>query len=192
MSHEFDLTSRGTTLRALTSLLVSVLTALTLLSASPAQAANNAWGRGGNFGLGIMLGDPNAITARYDMDSVRAIQGGLSFFYSNWTMAYVDGLYKFEGAFGRNNAFFAQTTPYIGLGGVFVFSNYARYESRRDRYFSTSDNSSFAFGLRVPLGMEWRPVTAPIGVFLELAPGLTILPGTFGFMQIGIGARFYF
>jgi hypothetical protein len=164
----------------------------TITTATQAHAAANSWGRGGNFGLGIMLGEPSALTARYDKDNVRAIQGGLAFFYSSWTLLYIDGLYKFDGALGKGNAFFAQTTPYVGLGGVFVWSSLRRWESRRERYFSTSDDSNFALGLRVPLGMEWRAATAPIGAFIELAPGLTILPGTFGFMQIGIGARFYF
>ncbi len=165
---------------------------LTTLTTSMAHAQRNSWGSGGPFGLGIILGEPSAITARYNLDKVRAIDGGISFFYSRWTLLYIDGLYQFQGAFGRANSFFAQTTPYIGLGGVLVISDLPRRESRRERYFSDSDSTDLAFGLRIPLGAEWRAVTAPIGVFAEIAPGLTILPGTNSFIQLGIGARFYF
>ena len=46
--------------------------------------------------------------------------------------------------------------------------------------------------IRIPLGAEWNPRSAPIGVYAELAPGIGLAPGTFGFVEGGIGARFYF
>ena len=162
--------------------------ALHSLFTTTAQAKVNVVSEGGPFGLGIVLGDPSAITARYDFSSEKAIDGGLSFFSNDWVLVYVDGLYKFNDGFGHSHSFFAQTTPYIGAGAVIVSSS----KSRHDRYFSGSDSANFALGIRVPLGAEWKPTRVPVGVFAEVSPGLVIIPGTYGFLQAGIGARYYF
>lgn len=138
-----------------------------------------------------MLGDPSAITGRYTMNEQTAFQAGLSFFYSNWTHITVDWLHLFEHGFGKQNEFLSETTPYIGAGLVAVISSLDRGASRRTRYFDTSD-SNLALGIRVPFGAEWRAPRFPVGVFAEIAPGLTILPGTYAFIQLGIGARYYF
>ena len=152
------------------------------------QQAQAKTAPGGPFGLGIELGDPSAVSGRYDYADDKAIDAGLSFFSNNWFLVYADGLYKFQDGFGHSHSFFAQTTPYIGGGLVAVSSS----SSRHDRYFSGSDNANFALGFRIPLGAEWRPVRIPIGVFVEVAPGLVIIPGTYSFLQAGIGARYYF
>jgi hypothetical protein len=158
----------------------------------PATASAQNMGQGGPFGLGILIGDPTAITFKYDLDSIRSINGGLSFDLNRWTLIYVDGIYHYPNAFGRPNPFVAQLTPYLGVGGLIVISNRSEFERRRDRYFNDERDGSLALGMRIPLGIEWRPPAFPIGVFLELAPGLTIIPGTYGFVQGGLGARFFF
>lgn len=154
-------------------------------------SAKSTTDRGGNFGLGLMLGDPSAITGRYTVDTKTAYQGGVSFFYKDWTQLYFDWLHLFENGFGKQTEFISQTTPYIGAGAVAVLTSSDRSVSRRSRYFDSSDET-IAIGVRVPIGAEWRPAQFPIGVFVELAPGLTILPGTYAFLQLGIGARYYF
>ncbi len=157
----------------------------------PVLAAAGA-GTGGPFGLGIVLGDPSALTFKHELDQSRAIDGGVAFALSKWFLFYGDWLFHFRGALGQRSSFLAHTSPYLGIGGLMIISNQSDFETRREKYFSDSSSTKTAFGVRIPIGLEWRPAAAPIGVFIELVPGLGIIPSTSGFVQGGIGARFFF
>lgn len=163
--------------------------ALLITTGTNALAAGTG---GGPFGLGIVLGDPSALTVKYWMDRNRALDGGLAFNFDKWVLLYGDWTTHFHGAFGHANSFTSALSPYVGLCGVMVISNKSEAETRREKYFSETSSSKFAFGLRIPLGLEWKPNNLPIGIFAEIAPGLTIVPGTSGFVQGGVGARFFF
>lgn len=156
-----------------------------------AAQARTATG-GGPFGLGVVIGDPTALTGKYWMDGARALDGGISFHFDRWLLVYGDWSTHFRGAFGRGNAFVSALSPYVGLGALVVISNQDEYHTRRERYFDESSNSRMALGMRIPLGLEWKPLNLPIGVFLELVPGLTVAPGMHGFFQGGLGARYFF
>lgn len=160
-----------------------------LLSLAPQAEARTS---GGPFGLGILLGEPTAITAKYWIANDRAIDAGLSFNLDKWFLIYGDWHAEFPGAFGRRNQFISDLSPYVGIGGLVVVSNRNEAETRKEKYFSDTSSSKTALGFRIPLGIEWQPNRVPVGVFLELVPGLTIIPGTTGFVQGGLGAIFYF
>ena len=167
-----------------------ILMAIALaLSLSPITASA---AQGGPFGLGIILGEPTGITGRYNMNRTNSVQGGISFNFDQWFLLYGDYLYNWPGVFGGQNQFVANLTPYVGVGGLIVLSNRNEVETRKYRYYTTTSSSKTAVGFRIPLGLEWRAPSFPLGVFLELVPGMTIVPGTNAFFQGGIGARFYF
>ena len=180
-----------TTLKRILSVLsfASTICMVSLLLAGPAQAATSDTG---GFGIGLQIGDPSAITFKDSLTENHAIDGGLAFNLNQWTLIYADYLYQMPGQFGNQNAFFARTTPYVGVGGMVVVSNASDYDTRNLRYFNSSSSSKIAFAARIPVGAEWRAPKVPIGVYVELDPGLVILPATYGFVQGGIGARFYF
>jgi hypothetical protein len=157
-------------------------------AATSAHAAD----AGGNFGLGFQLGDPAAITIKDNLSETRAFDAGIAFNLAEWTLIYGDYLFKMPGLFGNKNSFVQQTTPYIGIGPMLVISNESVGDTRNQRYFSSSNSAKVALAARVPVGAEWRAPTMPLGVYLELDPGIVILPATFSFIQIGFGARFYF
>lgn len=138
------------------------------------------------------MGDPTAITGKLFLSPATAVDGGFALAFDKWFLFYLDYLQHFPGALGRANDFVAKTTPYWGIGGLLVASNEDRDETRRGRYFSDSGSGRVALGMRVPLGLEWRPAQVSLGVFFEIAPGITIVPSTTGFFHAGIGARFYF
>lgn len=172
--------------------IVGFVSLLGLASVVPAQAAHlsqNQSTEGGTNGVGVILGEPTGFTGKFWLSSDRAVDAGLAFSLSDFVLLYGDYLFHFPGAFGRSNAFLHQLTPYVGLGAeLFVSENTA---NTNGKYF-TANNSSVDFGVRIPLGIEWKIPRSPVGVFVELVPGLGLLPGTFGFFQGGIGARFYF
>ena len=158
-----------------------VVVAWTLLLAS---FTSSAWakktGAGlADFGAGIILGEPTGLTFKYWKASTRAIDGGFAYSANEFLLLYADHLWHFP-AFSASLAR-SSIQPYLGLGGVFFISN---------RSHRTDQEK--VLGVRIPFGAEWKPGAPPLGVFVELVPGLGIIPATYGLFQGGIGARYYF
>jgi uncharacterized protein DUF3996 len=139
------------------------------------------------FGLGIVLGNPSAVTGKMWIAPKAAVDVGLAFNLNSYVLLYSDYLYHFHNVFGRDRAA-SQFTPYVGIGGIVVFTNSTRTD---DEGLFGRTSGAFGLGARIPLGIEWRP-TFPLGVFFEIAPGLSVVPKTSGFFQWGLGARYYF
>ena len=162
------------------------LLSLPSLGAGPLRTPTTAK----DVGLGVVFGNPTAITGKIFIGREQAIDGGLSFAERDYFLVYGDYLVHYPGSLGHNNEFVSKLIPYVGAGAILVFAN--RRDDRYDgKYFRRSEDS-FALGARIPLGVEWMAATLPIGVFLELAPGITIVPSTQGFIQAGLGVRYYF
>jgi len=155
-----------------------------LLANSSAFAANQ------KFGLGIVLGEPSGLTGKVWSDHRAAIDFGLAFAFDDYILMYADYLHHFPGAFGSSSPFVAQLNPYLGIGAIVAFDTNNNFNANR-RFFS-SGSGSVGLGARIPLGIEWRPSHPTIGVFVELVPGLAILPATDGLVEGGVGVRYYF
>jgi hypothetical protein len=140
-----------------------------------------------------MIGVPTGATGKYWLDKRFAIDAGLSYGFGGWLMAYGDYLYHFRdvftGDYGNATNFFSHVVPYVGAG-VLAFISAGTYT--KDRSFYSDSDTSGGLGIRIPLGAEWLPNHLPLGVFLELTPGIGLVPGAFGFFQGGFGARYYF
>lgn len=142
------------------------------------------------FGMGVVLGEPTGITGKYWVDRRSAIDSTFSYSFNDYFLLYSDYLYHFPGAFGRSSEFASRLNPYIGVGLELFIQT--QDTGRQDRAYFRSDQGSTGLGVRIPLGVEWRPGSPPLGVFVELTPGVGVVPATFGFVQGGIGIRFYF
>ncbi len=143
----------------------------------------------GDLGAGIVLGDPTAITIKYWRDKQVAYDAGIGFAVSNYFLFYGDYLYHFPGAFKAKDAFLARLTPYLGVGGILAVTTSDR--SQNYAYYGRN-SGSFGLGIKVPLGIEWRPREPSIGVFVEIAPGISIVPATTAIFTGGIGIRYFF
>ncbi len=141
------------------------------------------------FGLGIVLGEPTGLSAKYRFSSHQAVDFGLGYSFNSFVFVFSDYLFHFPALFGKPHPFVAQLSPYIGVGGIFMGSTHS---GRRDGRYFTSGGASAGLGLRIPVGVEWLPSVPTLGVFVELVPGIGIVPSTFGFFEAGIGARYYF
>ena len=130
-------------------------------------------------GLGLILGEPTGLTAKFFTRSDRAIDGGLAFSFDHFVFLYADYLFHFKSYSGIR--------PYAGIGGGLLISS----GKSKGKYFNDAQ-SSVGLGVRIPLGAEWFIPEAPFGIFAEIVPGLGLIPSTYGFFQGGIGARFYF
>ncbi len=54
-----------------------------------------------------------------------------------------------------------------------------------------NNNDIFNIGLRVPVGVQWWPVDQ-LELFLEIAPGILLIPATKPDIGAGLGLRFHF
>jgi hypothetical protein len=129
-------------------------------------------GVGGDFGLGIIVGEPNAgISMKYWNSQTTAIDGAISWSSSRWVSLHGDYLVHLPKLIQVQRG----TMPvYYGIGG-FIRS-----------YFYTHA------GVRVPVGIAYLLPSHPLEFFFELAANLGIAPGTEFFLGIGLGGRYYF
>lgn len=141
----------------------------------------------GKLGGGVILGDPTGLSGKYFMGN-DAVDVGLAY-GSHEFILYGDYLRHFPGVLGKENAFIAALNPYVGLGPVFAFGDNDKDHSH---HFINDDDDDFAFGGRIPVGVEWKAREIPIGVSLEIVPGLVIIPETDAFVQGGLAVRYYF
>ncbi|MBU6153514.1 MAG: DUF3996 domain-containing protein [Bdellovibrionales bacterium] len=131
-----------------------------------------------NKGVGVVLGEPTGLTAKFWNSQDRAVDAGIAFSFDRFVFLYSDYLFHFKSISGIR--------PYAGIGGGLLISS----GNKKGRYFDEQDGA-FGLGVRIPLGAEWFIPDAPFGIFAELVPGIGLVPGTYGFFQGGVGARFY-
>ncbi|MFL5812259.1 MAG: hypothetical protein ACJ763_01675 [Bdellovibrionia bacterium] len=158
-----------------------VLTMSSLAHASHSTESSKPSGEGGNIGIGAMFGDPTGVDLKYWLESTRALHFGLAYSFDHYGELMGNYLFEFPNAFKGKEG--AQFVPYVGIGAAFFFGT--------DNDFH-GHNDSAALGMRIPLGVEFLPHGAPIGITAEIAPGIGLIPSTFGFIQGYVGARLYF
>lgn len=127
-----------------------------------------------SFGLGIELGAPTGVTAKYWVGNGTAFDFNFGVMDRSLDLM-IDLLIHGQG--NRN------LSPYIGMGLVGQMT---------DHYYWHEDHWKSNLGVRVPFGLEISPDNTSIGIFLEIAPGVFIVPDVSGFLQGDIGCRFYF
>lgn len=159
--------------------------------AQQSEGARSARSAGRGVGIGAILGEPTGFTAKFWTGSREAVDAGLAFSLSDFFLLYGDYLHHFRPDYGSaSSRFLEEVTPYIGIGAELFISTKSNRSDRK--FFTEPGASSVGFGIRIPLGAEWLPRNVPLGVFVELVPGVGILPGTFAFLQGGVGIRYYF
>jgi hypothetical protein len=146
-----------------------------ILFVSPVYSAN------GPFGLGLILGEPTGISAKYWIDSERrtAIDAGLAWSLSGNNNLHLHGDYLFHNYRLLHDAMQikkGKLPVYFGVGG--------RAELR--------ENRDDKVGIRVPFGAAYLVDGAPLEIFAELVPVVDLAPDTDMDLEGGIGIRFYF
>ena len=139
--------------------------------------SSSAWA--GNFGLGIVLGDPTGISGKYMLSKGRAIDGAVAWDLAGESDFHLQSTYLFHhfGAFHIDNV---PIDVYYGPGLRFI---------NRDRRFE-DDESSLA--IRAPVGLRYFFQEPSIEVFAEVALALSVVPATEVDLDLGVGARYYF
>jgi hypothetical protein len=161
--------------RVFTFLLIALLLFNFNVFAATKKATTKQYGYKGahGFGAGIVVGLASGLSLKNWIDRTGAIQ-----IDANWNFDY--------GAFGVGVAYLMHNFDLIT--GV--------QDSKIPVYFGIKAWGAFSndvdIGVQIPLGIVWIPRTAPIDVFLQFEPGLTIIPSTHWAYNAGIGIRYYF
>lgn len=147
--------------------LLAILLCISIFYSTSSDAASSK-----KFGAGIILGEPTGISLKY-----QDFASGIAWSVQNHLHIHVD-YWIFKRTLKKPVDWF------VGAGVKF------RYMTR-DSEDRGSNDDAFGFGFRVPVGLQWF-VIPDVEIFAELAPGISILPGTDFDIDGGIGARYYF
>lgn len=134
------------------------------IMAAPAQA------RTSNFGLGLYLGEPTGINAKFWMSSRNSLDFTAAWsFEDRFTLT---GDYQWHRPFPNAQGLLW----FYGIGGFVRFSD---------------DNGDDHLGVRVPVGIEYFIRQSPLSLFAEIALGMRLSPETEADVMGGFGLRVY-
>jgi len=133
-----------------------------------------SFGQSKGFGLGMIIGEPTGISAKYWTSSGTAFDFGVGYSFEKNSYLHIHADYLFH----AKNIF--KTSENIAL-----------YYGPGARIRFVEDASS-RLGFRFDVGLVWIPRNTPIDVFLEIAPLLDIIPETDFSINGGIGVRYFF
>jgi hypothetical protein len=132
--------------------------------------------RPGLFELGLYLGEPTGLSAKYWINRSNAIEGVAAWAFSHgFLVAAADYLFNFPDVLKIEG----ETFPlYIGAGAIM----------RVDM----GTGGGISVGARFPLGVLYVFRGIPLEISLELVPGLYLFPDTVFLAMGGFGIRYCF
>jgi len=165
--------------RARLPLLCAVLLA-GLLWAAPAAAQSEGVGIGASIGVtnGAGSANPIGVAAKGWLSDRQALAGMTSFFIGSDTQQsywVIQGDYLFHN-FNELEVEEGYLALYVGAGGQFTV-------------IEDTDNQ---FGLRAPVGADYMLGSAPVDLFVEIAPTLNVTDPTSLRFDGAIGFRYFF
>ena len=174
----------------------ALILSLGLDAATPAARAESVEPH--RLGLGIAFGEPSGISAKYWLNSLAdagesggtALDGGLAYSFDSFVLVYADYLWHSSFDQARGSDFVQEIRPYLGVGAMLLLSSRTAGEVHSN-YFDPGRTGA-GLGVRIPLGFEWLARSSRLGIFLEIDPGLVIVPATYAFVNGQVGLRFYF
>lgn len=154
---------------------ISILTLMISMLSLGAQA--QSYGpQSKKLGVGLQVGEPTGLSAKGYLSSQTAVQLGVGWSFSDeeLTLAgdFIWELYQFNTS-GQDTV----TVPlYVGAGGKLRLDN----------------DDSDVLTARFPIGVAAQWVDHPFEVYLEIAPGMDLVPDTKFDISGVVGARYYF
>jgi hypothetical protein len=169
----------------------ALMTLSLAFAAAPSHAAPPA---SSDVGIGFILGNPSGLSAKLPAGSINAFHLILAYNQNHgW------GNRGWDNNECYNNNYDGDCNGRLYLGGDYVWYNYDAIPVSKGRlpfYYGpgiwTSVANDAAVGIRFALGLEYQFATAPFDIFLEIAPGIRVIPNTNGYVSSGLGGRFYF
>lgn len=128
----------------------------------------------GPLGLGVIVGDPTGLSAKYKLTESTSIDAAAAWSLGSHNVFgfHADYLLSVDNALVIKNAEFPL---HYGLGAIIVVADDVN-----------------AVGLRFPVGLSYLFDRHPIELFTEIAGLLLLAPDTDFDIQLALGARYYF
>jgi hypothetical protein len=156
-------------------ILVWIPVVILLLAGTTATAA------GGNFGLGVIVGEPTGVSLKIWTAENRAFDGGLAWSLGHDYTFHFHADYLFH-EFSLITVEKGRLPLYYGIGGrIKILDDDIRNNDNDDR-----------IGIRFPVGLEYLFDNAPFDIFLEVVPILDLTPETEVDLNAAIGFRYFF
>jgi hypothetical protein len=135
----------------------------------------------GLFGMGLIVGEPTGISAKYWLGSDRAVDFALGASFFTDFRAHVTYLYHVD-------VFDNQRVPlYYGIGG-----SIAGRTGRIAEFGSDTRRDRVGLGVRGAVGVSYLVPTAPFDLFIEFGSVLIVFPPAALDIDLSIGMRYYF
>jgi hypothetical protein len=138
----------------------------------PAIFANAA--AQGPFGLGVIVGEPTGVAAKYWLSNRTAFAGAVAWSFADEGAFHIHGDYLWH-YFDRVKVEKGRLPLYLGVGG---------------RFKAVNDDA--LLGVRFPLGVCYLLENAPVDFFLEVVPLLDLAPETELRGNAAFGFRYFF
>lgn len=172
-------------------LVIAAYLAAVLLAAPSARAQDSAH----PFGLGIAVGDPASLTARFWLNNDEALQFNLGWFSNFYRgdyvgeggLATVDWVHHF-GRFGPKNRK-VWFRVHVGAGGGLGAYSGNCYRDIWGNWRCPDGPGLFA---RVPVGFDVYLAKVRFEFYGEVAPAWRVFPDPLPLMFVQVGARYYF
>lgn len=137
-----------------------------------------------NIGIGIILGSPTGLSAKYLLSEETALDGALAFGGG--------GNLYFHGAWliSKPNLFDLDRYPvnwYYGIGPRLI-----NHDHPHDHGHKSGEHSDTHVAARAPIGLRMNFTDPKIELFGEISASLEIVPVTNVDIDAGLGARYYF
>ena len=137
------------------------------------SAAGGSYAGSRGLGLGLVLGVVNGLSVK------------------NWVSS--DNAFQFDATWDLNYGG-------VGVGVAYLFHDFSIIKADNNKfplYFGIKGWAAFApggvaAGLQIPLGIVWIPREAPIDVFMQVEPGIALIPAVKFAGGGGLGIRFWF
>ena len=138
------------------------------------------------FGLGVIIGEPTGISAKFWTSSVHAFDFGLG-----WSIG-GDRIGKHEEYYEEGSrVHFHMDYLWHAFNAIHSSERFPLYYGIGGR-INTGGGYDPSLAVRGVFGIAWLPHNTPIDVFLELVPSLQLTPSTGFGIDAGIGARYFF
>lgn len=137
----------------------------------------------GSFGLGLVVGEPTGVSAAWKIGHGTRLQGTLA-----WDLTDPGGLTA-----AADYLFLMDDLLKIERTAIPLYAGFgAKLQVVSGSASDKSDGFPLSLVARFPFGARWPFSELPLEAFIELAPGLALLPETAFDIGGGIGLRWFF
>jgi hypothetical protein len=135
-----------------------------------AEAVTSRVGSPDDLGVGVMMGQPFGVIAKYWLTSDLAIDGAAGYHFNHNFDTHLDYLWHSYSSF---NVYDGRLPCYVGVGARVLLGNDSQ------------------LGLRLPFGVTYLFPNEPFDAFVELAPVVKLVKGIGADMDGLVGLRIY-